>query len=114
MNLQEINSYHAEQGPDDPDLSEQEVETIQVKVVDRAAMKRAWGSGIGGVITRTITLPRFMQDGTERMNIRGYNGYEDGDSYHVNQWDLSNGKTEYYEDAIKAAEEFAQESDSNG
>lgn len=70
---------------------------MRVTVLDRAAMGATWGHGP----TRAITVTGEIADtcprcGGPRGVVRGLNGYEDGEHYHVNIWLNPCGHTDSY------------------
>jgi hypothetical protein len=77
---------------------------MRVTVKDNEAIARNWGSGPGGVIVVTGDIADTCQRpacGQPRGEVRGFNGYEDGEPYHVNVWDNTCGHVDMYEDVVR-------------
>jgi hypothetical protein len=65
--------------------------------LDRAAQTAAWGRGGGGLVIRTVEIAdNCQQCGGPRGPVRGFNGAEDGDYYHVNVWTNPCGHVDFY------------------
>ena len=87
---------------------------MRVTVNDRAADARNWGHGAPRPVLRTVeiadTCPRC---GGPRGGVRGYNGVDDGDHYHVSVWNNPCGHIDYYEAVLAEAEALAAQCASN-
>jgi hypothetical protein len=81
-----------------------------VTVKDNKRMGELWGTSGYGIVLRTVEIADACpQCGGARGEIRGYNGCEDGDYYHVNVWNNACGHVDYYEAVIAEAERLQAE-----
>lgn len=80
------------------------IPTIQVKVRDHETESARWGYGRGGPIVRKVVIPAICpQCGGPRGKVRGMNGCDDGDYYHVNVWDNPCGHNDWYHNVLVEA-----------
>lgn len=80
-------------------------DTITVTVLDRKAWDATWGHGCPSIhsFLRTLTLPRFTEQGERRSDPTQQRSCEDGEFYSVSRWTLDSGRVETYEEVLTRA-----------
>ena len=80
------------------------IPTKMVKVRDNRTESERWGYGRGGPIIRTVIVPWVCpRCGGPRGEVKGLNGCDDGEYFHVNVWDNSCGHVDMYDDVLDEA-----------
>jgi hypothetical protein len=75
---------------------------MQVTIIDRAAMRKAWGTGQHQIITRTLEIPdNCPVCGEPRGKAKPISMTEDGDSTWISSWQNPCGHVDKYADLIK-------------
>lgn len=86
-------------------------ETITVTVRDR--LSENWGSGLGRVVTKRVTISVFCpQCGGRRGEPSSMRLCDDGEWYSVHAWVNPCGHTDYYADVLaEASVQYRQNGD---